>query len=159
MSEYAKQLLDRIEAIDTAAADTHRRAESYQQMAEELKATEGRATSPDGLVTVVAGANGSVTSIKFSDQVRATSPEALSAIVMHTLAEARVSAARSQAEVVRRGLGDTELLDKVLDSDEKLFGDQRPQAPGAVPVARRGPVADEEEVFEDFSVFGGESNR
>jgi DNA-binding protein YbaB len=153
MSESAKQLLSRIEAIDTAAADNGRRAESYQQMAEELQDANGQATSPDGLVTVVAGANGSVTSIKFSDQVGATAAEALSAIVMHTLAEARAAAARSQAEVVRRGLGDTELLDKVLDSDEKLFGDRRPQDPGQAPAVRRAPVVDDEQVFEDFSVF------
>jgi len=37
MSETAKQLLARIEAIDTAVANNSMRAESYRRMADELK--------------------------------------------------------------------------------------------------------------------------
>jgi DNA-binding protein YbaB len=162
MSEAAKQLLGRIEAIDAAAVGNQRRVEAYQHMVDELKDAEGTASSPDGLVSVVAGPNGSVSSITFSDKVRETTPDALSAIVMHTLAEARASAARLQAEVVRRGLGDTELLDRVLDSDEQLFGDQRPRDPGPAPKPARKSRAEDDQLFEDFSVynsFDGERNR
>jgi DNA-binding protein YbaB len=133
--DIAKQLLARIEAIDTAAADNDLRAKSYQRMAEQLAGTQGRATSQDGMVTVVAGANGTVESITFTDQIRNTTPKALGASVLQTIAQARALAARQQAEVIRSGLGDTELLDRVLDSDERLFGDQRPQDPGPAPTA------------------------
>ena len=162
MSETtAQQLLARIEAIDTAAADNRMRAQSYQRMADELQNAEGRATSPDGIVTVVAGPGGSVASITFTDQIRTASPEALAASVMHAIAQARASAAQQQAEVVRRGLGDTELLDRVLDSDARLFGDTRPRDPGPAPVAVAGRRQDRreryEESFEDSGVFSEES--
>jgi DNA-binding protein YbaB len=162
MSEVAKQLLARIEAIDTAAAGNRQRAETYQRMADELKGVQGRATSPDGVVTVVAGAGGEVTAITFTEAVRQVPPAALSATVLHTLAAARASAARMQAEVVRRGLGDTELLDRVLDADERLFGDRRPRDPGPPPTATRRPApapAVEDDYFQDFNVFGGGPSR
>ncbi|GAB3563943.1 hypothetical protein GCM10027445_06960 [Amycolatopsis endophytica] len=134
MSEFAQQLLRRIEAIDTAAADSRRRAEVYQRMSGELKDVSAKAVSPDGAVTVVAGAGGEVKTLLFSDRIREVTPAALAAMVMHTLGVARAAAARQQAEVVRRGLGDTEHLDRVLDADEKTFGDERPAHPGPAPV-------------------------
>jgi DNA-binding protein YbaB len=154
MSEYADQLLRRIEAIDQAAADTGRRAETYERMAGELKAVEGRATSPDGVVSVVAGPGGEVRSITFGPQLRAVTPEALSATVMHTLAKARAEAAKQQAQVVRGGLGDTELLDRVIEADQRLFGDTKPQDPGPAPVAaRRQQRAQDEQFFDEFNVL------
>jgi DNA-binding protein YbaB len=164
MSDEARQLLDRIEAIDTANADNARKAEAYQRMAEELKNAVGRATSPDSAVTVVVGPGGAITSIDFTEQIRTMPPAALSASVLRAIAEAKAIAARTQAEVVRRGLGDTDLLDRVLDSDEQLFGDPRPQATPAIsaPVAapaRGRPRRSEEDQrdvdeFENFDVFG-----
>jgi DNA-binding protein YbaB len=139
MNETARQLLARIEAIDTAAAENRMRAESYRHMADELKDARGQATSPDGVVTVVAGAGGSITSITFSERARETAPSALSADVMGAIAEAQAIAARMQADVVRRGLGDTELLDRVLDSDEQLFGAARPSAATTAPLPVQAP--------------------
>lgn len=138
MSDVAKQILARIEALDTAAADNELRTQSYQRMAEQLAAAEGKATSQDGMVTVVASANGEVRSVTFTEQIRNTSPQALSAQVVHTIAQARANAARQQAEVIRQEMGDTELLDRVLDADERLFGDQRPQDPGPPPTVAPG---------------------
>lgn len=163
MSEYASQLLRRIEAIDTAAADNRRRTEAYQQMAGELKEVTGRASSSDGVVTVVAGPGGEVREITFAEQTRTIAPAALAAAVMHTIAAAQVAATRQQAEVVRRGLGDTDLLDRVIESDQRLFGDQRPADPGPAPqpasAPRRPQPAHEDDFFQDFNVFGGGSSR
>ncbi|WAL64243.1 YbaB/EbfC family nucleoid-associated protein [Amycolatopsis cynarae] len=171
MSGYAEQLLRRIEAIDTAAADNRRRAETYRQMASELKDVTAQAGSPDGAVTVVAGPGGEVKEVRFGDQIRGIAPQALAASVMQTIAAARAAAARRQAEVVRRGLGDTELLDRVLDTDERLFGDQRPADPDPGPVPRTGPSpvgttprtrpepVYEDGYFDDFNVLGGGSAR
>lgn len=154
MSEQADELLRRIEAIDEAAADNQRRTESYQRMSDELKKIEATVASPNGIVTVVAGAGGEIKSVTFTDRVRTASPGVLSAVVTHTLVAARAAAARSQAEVVRRGLGDTALLDKVLESEGELFGDRRPHDPGPAPApVRRRAAAQEDEFFED-DVFG-----
>lgn len=154
MTEWPERLMRRIEAIDTAAADNRLRAESYRQMTEELQTVDGTATSPDGVVTVVANPGGTVKSITFSDAVRATAPSSLSATVMHTIAKAQATAARMQAEVVRRGLGDTELLDRVLASDERMFGDQPPRDPGPAPVASNGAEVVEDEFEGGYDLFG-----
>jgi hypothetical protein len=137
VSESAKRLLDRIEALDTATADTRHRVDSYQRMAAELASVRGRAASPDGLVSAVATASGALCAITFSESIRTVPPATLSAAVLHTVAAARMAATRDQAEVVRRGLGDTELLDQVLASDERLFGDHRPAEPGPPPTVPR----------------------
>lgn len=157
MSESAKRLLARIEALDTAAGDVRRRSESYQRMADELAATVGRAESPDGLVRAVATADGALRSITFADEVRTIPPAELSAAVVRTVAAARAAAARAQAEVVRRGLDDTELLDKVLESEQRLFGDQRPADPGPPPPATRRPETVEDETYEYDTVFNRRS--
>jgi DNA-binding protein YbaB len=166
MSTTAAQLLARIEAIDEAAADTGRRSETYERMAENLKDVVGHATSDDGVVTVTAGPGGSITEITFTERVHGMSPGALSASVLRAITEATRSAARGQAEVIRAGLGDTELLDRVLDSDELLFGAPRPDDGGpattgeftargpSAATRRRAPIEDEPEDFSDFSVYG-----
>lgn len=147
MTESADILLRRIEAIDTAAADNRLRAESYRRMAEGLKDVVGTATSGDGVVTVVAGSDGAVRSITFGAAVRTTDPAALSSTTLRTIASARVDAARRQAEVVRSVLGDTKLLDQVLDEDRRVFGDEVPHEPPAIAprVVRREPRVVEEE--------------
>lgn len=155
MSEPAERLLRRIEAIDTAAAENRMRTESYQRMTDELTAVTGTASSPDGVVTVVTDAGGTVKDIRFTEAVRTTSPAALSASVVHTIAVAQAAAARSQAEVVRRGLGDTALLDRVLDEDATLFGDQRPTDPGPPPQPARAEPrgAASDDVDDDYNPF------
>ncbi|HVW42255.1 MAG TPA: YbaB/EbfC family nucleoid-associated protein [Amycolatopsis sp.] len=157
MSDDVERLLRRIEAIDTAAADTKRRTESYERMAAEMKAVTASVTSPDGVVTVVAGPGGDVERVTFSDRAGRLDPAALSATVTHTLAAARAAAARMQAEVVRRGLGDSDLLDRVLAEDERLFGDRPPTDPGPAPApapSRPRQRAQDDEFFEEFDVFG-----
>jgi hypothetical protein len=141
MTEAAKRLIDRIEELDTANAANRHRAESFERMAGELATVQGRAASPDGLVSVVATANGALCSITFGEGIRTVPPGALSAAVLHTVAAARMAATRQQAEVVRRNLGDTELLDQVLSSEERLFGDRPPIDPGPPPlVSQHAPL-------------------
>ncbi|MBK1786807.1 YbaB/EbfC family nucleoid-associated protein [Prauserella cavernicola] len=160
MTEFAAQLLRRIEALDSAAADNRRRAEAYRRMEQDLKSADATATSPDGVVTVVAGPGGAITSVTFADGVREVSPQALSATVRQTIAAAVAEAARRQAEIVRQGLGSSELLDRVLESDERLFGDQRSRPIAApVPAARRGGGTDDEDFFTDFDVFSSPEDR
>ncbi|MEV4604175.1 YbaB/EbfC family nucleoid-associated protein [Amycolatopsis sp. NPDC049253] len=158
MNDTARQLLARIEAIDAAAAGNRLRAEAYQRVADELKDAMGTATSPDGVVTVVAGPGGAIASVTFGERARETDPAVLSADVMRAIGEAQAAAARLQAEVVRRGLGSTEFLDRVLASDEQLFGAPRPTsvAPPPRPPVREAPPEGE---FDDFSVYDQESTR
>ena len=147
----ADRLMNRIEALDTASAENRQRAESYERMTEELKQVEVTVTSPDGVVTVVAGPGGEVRSITFTEEVKTIEPAALSKTTLHTLAKARADAAKAQAEVVRDGLGDAELLNKVIDSDERLFGDAPATDPGPAPTTPRVELDDDEgyQIFRD----------
>ncbi|MET0236677.1 MAG: YbaB/EbfC family nucleoid-associated protein [Kibdelosporangium sp.] len=143
MTAWAERLASRIESIDAAAVDNRQRAESYRQLTDELKNVTATATSPDGTVTVVAGPGGAVRSITFSEAIHRVAPSTLSATVMHTITRAQAAAARTQAETVRRGLGSTELLDRVLAEDQLVFGDVPPRGPDPVrpdPVARPAPA-------------------
>ncbi|MCE7001590.1 YbaB/EbfC family nucleoid-associated protein [Kibdelosporangium philippinense] len=161
MTEWSERLARRIESIDQAAADNRMRAEAYRQMTEELKGVDGTATSPDGMVTVVAGAGGSVQSITFSDATRSTDPALLSKTVMHTIARAQANAARAQAEVVRRGLGGSELLDRVLAEEETVFGDRPTPDPGPgslrrAPAPAPAPTRPGYDDYEDgFDIYQG----
>jgi hypothetical protein len=150
MTEWPERLASRIEAIDTAAADNRLRAESYRQLTEELKGVDGTATSPDGVVTVVAGPGGVLRSITFSDAVRSLAPPALSTTVMHTVARAQAAVARAQADLVRRGLGGTELLDRVLAEDHRMFGDQQPRDPGSASTAPASTRHDDDDYGIDW---------
>ncbi|EHK87276.1 YbaB/EbfC family nucleoid-associated protein [Saccharomonospora azurea] len=155
MSGYAAQLMRRIEALDTAAADNRRRAEAYQRTEEELKDVSASVTSPDGVVTVVAGPGGVISSVTFSESVHDLSPASLSTTVQQTIAAAVAAVARRQADVVRRGLGSSELLDRVTESDETLFGDRRPTASAEdlAPATSGARNADDEVFFEEFDLF------
>ncbi|KAA9152227.1 YbaB/EbfC family DNA-binding protein [Amycolatopsis acidicola] len=159
MSEYASQLLRRIEAIDSAAADNRRTGDAYQQMAGRLKTVTGRAMSSDRAVTVVAGPGGEIREISFAEQTRGIEPSELGGVVTRTIAAAQADAARRQAEVVRDGLGDSELLDKVLDSDRRLFGDQPPAAAAPVPREETAQPVYEDDFFREFNVFDDEPGR
>lgn len=158
MTEWAERLARRIEAIDAAAADNRLRAESYRQMTEDLKDVTGTATSPDGMVTVVAGPGGTLKSISFSEATRTVAPSTLAAAVMQTVARAQADAARGQAEVVRRGLGSTELLDRVLSEEARVFGDAPPTPAPVAPTAHTAPTPpvrrpDYEDFEDEFDIF------
>lgn len=163
MNETAKHLVQRIQAVDDAAAANRNRAETYRAMTEQLAEVTGAATSSDGMVSVEAGPDGTVEKLSFSDAVRrGVEPAELAAQVQHTIALARVAATREQAQVVERGLGSSELLDRVLAEDRKLFGDSEALDPGPEPTGHaggpapvrgaRGPLTDDE-AFEGFRVL------
>lgn len=144
MSDEAERLLRRIEAIESAAADNRRRAEAYEQTVEEMKTVTATVTSPDGMVTVVSDSGGDVRQIKFGGRAGQADPAVLAKTVTQTVAAATAAAARMQAEVVRRGLGESDVLDRVLARE--------PAA--APPVAVRQEPAQEDRFFEGFTVFG-----
>ena len=64
-------------------------------------------------------------------------------------------------------VGITELLDRVLDSDERTFGDQRPQDPGPAPAAVPATSSraaqdiddDYDDYFDDFSAYNERTRR
>jgi DNA-binding protein YbaB len=127
MSAFAERLCNRIDAIDRVSAENSERAEAYAAMGDELRNVTAEVSSPDGVVTVVAGAGGAITDVRFTDAVRSTQLREASRSVLAALRAAQAEATRKQAEVVRSCLGSTEELEQVIAADERLFGTPRPQ--------------------------------
>jgi len=154
MSDEADRLLRRIEALESAAADNRRRAEAFEQTVEEMKTVTATVTSPDGMVTVVSDSGGDVRQLKFGDRVSELDPATLSQTVTQTVAAAKAAAARLQAEAVRRGLGPSDVLDKVLAEEPPAS-----PAPEPGPGRHRREPAQEDRFFENFNVFDSGKRR
>jgi predicted component of type VI protein secretion system len=122
VNAFAERLLSRIEAIDRVSAENGRRTEVYAALGEELAAVTAEVTSPDGAVTVLAGAGGAITDVRFSGAIHSAQPRELSRSVLSVLSQAQAEAARKQAELVRSRLGSTEELEQVIAYDERLLG-------------------------------------
>jgi DNA-binding protein YbaB len=167
MSASSDRLCNRIDAVDQVSLENTYRAQAYAAMGEELKSVTGEAGSPDGAVTVVAGAGGSIADVRFTDAIQSLPPRDLARSVLTALRQAQAEATRKQAEVVRDRLGGTEELASVIDYDERLFGTPQPHGPGESPgeqvrathaSQRRSP--DEGSAFsETFTPLGDTSAR
>lgn len=95
----------------------------YAGMGPEIAALEASASSPDRSVTVVAGPNGAVKAILFTERAMALGPEALGATALGVLQQAVAAAARQQAEIVQRYVGDDlPVLEQVLQTQAEVFG-------------------------------------
>jgi DNA-binding protein YbaB len=128
----------------------------YSEMKDEISQIRATANSSDRSVTVVAGPGGSVLDVKLSDQAfRSGSPKSLAGNIMSAIRLAVADAARQQAAVVQRYVGDRiniservnatqqEILgDKIEAGDaeqERLATQQRPGLPEDGSIMQRGP--------------------
>ncbi|MGH3625992.1 MAG: YbaB/EbfC family nucleoid-associated protein [Sciscionella sp.] len=156
MSAATERLLRRIEAIDTASADNRARADSYAALRAELQEVTGQASAHGGAISVTAAPGGVITDVACTDAVKAIAPQELARALHSALTQAQAEVARKQAELVRDRLGDTELLDRVLEQDREVFGIQPPQessAPQGRHTQRRDEPTDDGDFAETFSVF------
>lgn len=98
----------------------------YGAMKDEIAAIRATASSSDRAVTVVAGPGGAVMDIKLTEQaLAASSAQALGSAIMSTLRLAVADAARQQAAVVQRYVGDRmNLLDRVMNTQQEIFGER-----------------------------------
>lgn len=120
--ELLEQMRQRLAKIESGQSDAQQRLDRYAAMSEELKTVSATATSTDRSVTVVAGPGGSVRDIRLTDDIKRLSPSQLSASIMDTMRQALAASARKQAEVVQEAVGDTDVLDRVLKTQEQIFG-------------------------------------
>jgi DNA-binding protein YbaB len=122
VNAFAERLLSRIEAIDRISAENSARTEVYAALGEELQEVTAGITSPDGAVTVLAGAGGAISDVRFTGAIHSMQPQDLSRSVLSALSQAQAEAARKQAELVRSRLGSTEELERVIADDERILG-------------------------------------
>lgn len=113
------------DALGTSRQSTGRFGR-YAGMAEEIAAIQATATSADRAVTVVAGPSGAVLDVRLTEQaLSAGSAQSLSGTIMSTLRLAVADAARRQAEIVQRYVGDRlNIADRVMATQRELLGDR-----------------------------------
>jgi DNA-binding protein YbaB len=102
---------------------TEDRLAHYAEMKEEITAIRATVSSQDRAVTVVAGAGGSVVDIRVADEaLRDANPQTLGRSIMSTIQLAIAQAAKAQAEVVQRYVGDRmNILDRVNAVQQEFF--------------------------------------
>ncbi|AHI01587.1 YbaB/EbfC family nucleoid-associated protein [Kutzneria albida] len=161
----------RITAFQESVKRAEKDVERYSVMQEEIVAIEVVENSREGAVTVVAGPSGAVRSITITPAGMRLSPQALSQSVTRTVQQGMAAAARKQAEIVQRYVGDrTDILDKVTKLQEELANPpapqedswtaraeppvRRPQAPAPQAPQARRPAPAEEEPAGSFMVTG-----
>lgn len=98
----------------------------YAAMKDEIARIQATATSPDRAVTVVAGPSGAVLDIRLSEHaLRPGAARSLNGAMMSTLRLAVADAARQQAQVVQRYVGDRlNIVDRVMATQQELLGDK-----------------------------------
>lgn len=99
--------------------------ERYAGMKEEITAIRASASSSDRSVTVQAGPGGSVIDVQLTEQaLRTGSGRALSSSIMSALRLAVADAAKQQAEIVARYVGDRPVAARVLATQQEILGDK-----------------------------------
>lgn len=124
--EQLQQKLDALRKAGQQSAD-------FGQMQEQITNLQASASSSNHSVTVTAGPNGTITDVQFTQEALRGSPSQLSSTVMSTLREAVAEVARKQATIVQEHTGDGEILERVMRTQEEMFGTtiERPQSSAA----------------------------
>lgn len=119
-----EQLRQQLARLEKSKQDTAARFARIGDMQAGIAAVEARATSPDRVVTVVAGPGGTITSVTFSEDAQRYSPTQLSQATMTALRQAVAESGRRQAEVLRDHLGDAyDLTDRVREAREAGYAE------------------------------------
>ncbi|MGM1060299.1 YbaB/EbfC family nucleoid-associated protein [Saccharothrix sp. Mg75] len=126
--------------VDELLADYRRSRDQLASVQRDLAAVSGVATSPDGSVTAVVGAQGALTDLELTDDAYRMRPAQLARLVLRTVQEAGVRAAertyQALSPVLPAGTDPAALVRGTADlRPEKI----RPPEP-----ARR-PVVDDED--------------
>ena len=111
--------------------NTEERLAHYAEMKEEISAIRATVSSADRAVTVVAGAGASVVDISVADEALREGADArtLGRSIMTTIQLAIAKAAKAQAEVVQRYVGDRmNILDRVNAVQKEFFDKAKEEA-------------------------------
>ncbi len=109
---------------------TEERLAHYGEMKAEISAVRATVSSQDRAITVVAGAGGSVLDVQVADQaLRGANPQTLGRMIMGTIQQALAKAAKAQAEVVQRYVGDRmNILERVNAVQQEFFDKAKQEA-------------------------------
>ncbi|MFE9745080.1 YbaB/EbfC family nucleoid-associated protein [Saccharothrix saharensis] len=132
--------------VDELLADYRRSRDQLASVQRDLARISGSATSPDGSVTAVVDAKGTLTDLELADGAYRLRPTQLAELIVRTAREAVARAAedayRTLSPVLPAGTDPEALLRGTADLRPEEIGAEEIRPPE--PVRRRAPVDDED---------------
>ncbi|OXM63467.1 YbaB/EbfC family nucleoid-associated protein [Amycolatopsis vastitatis] len=156
MSAQMDELIAQFENFRSKVRQAEARFAGVGDMQERIARLETTVTSPDGTVTVTAGAGGTITGLRLTAGATRVEAGQLSATIMDTIRRAVAGAAQQQAGIVDDAFGDAFGVDvsaQVREAQAEAFGTTTPEPaseeqprPPSRP-ARRPAAVDEDDDF------------
>lgn len=155
MSAHMDELIAQFGNFRAKIRDAEARFAGVGDMQERIAEIQNTATSPDGNVTVVAGAGGAVTDLRLSPGAMRLDHSQLAATILSTMRQAVAGAVQQQAGIVDDTFGDAFGLntsEQVREAQAQAFGTDEADAESkqeTPPPARRSRPRDDDDYFED----------
>jgi DNA-binding protein YbaB len=155
MSAQMDELIAQFENFRSKVRQAEARFAGVGDMQERIARLETTVTSPDGTVTVTAGAGGTITGLRLTAGATRVEAGQLAATIMDTIRRAAAGAAQQQAGIVDDAFGDAFGVDvsaQVREAQAEAFGTPVPepaseqqQRPPSRPARR--PAAEDDDDF------------
>ncbi|WP_410643847.1 YbaB/EbfC family nucleoid-associated protein [Amycolatopsis sp. lyj-346] len=161
MSAQMDELIAQFENFRSKVRQAEARFAGVGDMQERIARLETTVTSPDGTVTVTAGAGGTITDLRLTAGATRVEAGQLAATIMNTIRRAAAGAAQQQAGIVDETFGDAFGVDvsaQVREAQAEAFGtaaaepasDPQPRQPSR-PVRR--PAAGDDDDFDQGPIL------
>ncbi|MEU4253418.1 YbaB/EbfC family nucleoid-associated protein [Amycolatopsis sp. NPDC026612] len=125
MSAQMDELIAQFENFRSKVRQAEARFAGVGDMQERIARLETTVTSPDGTVTVTAGAGGTITDLRLTAGATRVEAGQLAATIMGTIRRAAAAAAQQQAGIVDDAFGDAFGVDvsaQVREAQAEAFG-------------------------------------
>lgn len=165
MPAHMDELIARFENFQTKMRQAEARFAGVGDMQERIAQVETTVTSPDGNVTVVAGAGGTVTGLRLAPGAVRLGSDRLSEVIMTTMRQAVAGAIRQQAGIVDDMFGDSfgvNTSEQVRQAQAEAFGTppeepaSQEQTPQQAPrPGRRSSAPDDDDYFGQNPIMRG----
>ncbi len=158
MSAEMDQLIAQFETFQAKVRQAEARFAEVGDMQERVAQVSTSVTSPDGTVTVVAGAGGTVTDLRLTAGAMHLEAGQLAQRIMATLRQAVAGAAQQQAGIVDEAFGDQlgfDVSGQVRQAQAEAFGTAAPE-PASEPQAprpRRRPDPGDDDDFDQGPIL------
>ncbi|MEV7045741.1 YbaB/EbfC family nucleoid-associated protein [Amycolatopsis sp. NPDC051061] len=158
MSAEMDQLIAQFETFQSKVRQAEARFAGVGDMQERIAQVGTSVTSPDGTVTVTAGAGGTVTDLRLTAGAMHLEAGQLAQRIMSTLRQAVAGAAQQQAAIVDDAFGDqlgVDVSGQVREAQAEAFGTTAPE-PASEPQAprpRRRPAPGDDDDFDQGPIL------
>lgn len=154
MSAEMDQLIAQFETFQAKVRQAEARFAEVGDMQERVAQVSTSVTSPDGTVTVTAGAGGTVTDLRLTAGAMHLEAGQLAQRIMATLRQAVAGAAQQQAGIVDEAFG-SDISGQVRQAQAEAFGTAAPE-PASEPQAprpRRRPDPGDDDDFDQGPIL------